>query len=81
MNSSTPSADPGRLEGSPRGEESTLVEIRPQFEPRHRNWESTRHLFRRDRETLRDQDPIGCSALEFADAIDRFLVWPPAPRR
>jgi hypothetical protein len=71
----------GRIqEGAlPRGE-ATLVEIRPLVEPRHRNWESTQHLFRKDRETLRDQDPVGCSALELAEAMDRFLAWRSGPR-
>ncbi len=81
MTPSDPSTDHLLLDGAVRGGESTLVEIRPQFEPRHRNWESARHMYRRDREALRDQDPVGCSALELADAMDRFLSWRPAPRR
>jgi hypothetical protein len=72
-----PSAETCLREGSAHRGEATLIEIRPLFEPRHRNWESTRNLFRKDQETLRTQDPIGCSALELAEAMDRFLAWRP----
>lgn len=74
-------AGSGRPTQSTCAGEATLIEIRPVFEPRHRNWESTTHQFRKDREALREQDPVGCSALELAEAMDRFLTWRPGSRR
>jgi len=81
MTQSKLNVDRGLADGLVRRRESTLVEIRPHFEPRHRNWESTQHQFGIDREILRNHDPIGCSALELADAMDSFLSWRPVRPR
>lgn len=54
--------------------EPLVFEIRRITEPSRRNWARARELFQQDREALRRCDLVGCTALEMAEAMDRFLA-------
>ena len=50
-----------------------VVAIDKHSEPLRRNWAATIELFQKDREALRRKDGVGCSALEMAESMERFL--------